>query len=141
LIRSKHAFTLIELLVVMVVISMLAAFLLPALGGARERARRTKCGNNLKQVGVALHAYSADHNESFPSSLAQLYPNYVDDNRVFDCPSTSTIGSESSPEYTYIQPSPTSASSTVVSQDNAGNHSSGVNSVLVGGTVEWINSP
>ena len=65
--RQAVGFTLIELLAAVAIIGTLLAMLLPAIQHAREAARRTNCLNNLKQIGVALHSFEADHG-AFPAS-------------------------------------------------------------------------
>lgn len=109
--KTKHAFTLIELLMVMAVVATLAALLLPSLARAKDRARRTECMGNLKQVSLALRFYGDDYADSLPVlPIPNPYPNGIGayykqlvkgylglgglaspTERVFTCPSDPTI--------------------------------------------------
>ena len=110
--RSRKGFTLIELLIVIAIIAILAAILFPVFASAREKARQSACGSNLKQLGLATLQYVQDYDETYPQGIGgwctpagsppcawtsdysgwagQLYP-YVKSVNVFQCPSDTSV--------------------------------------------------
>ena len=64
--RGRRGFSLVELLVVIAILSLLMTILLPALSQARHQARRAACAANLRQVGVAIHLYADDFDDTIP---------------------------------------------------------------------------
>ncbi len=79
---APGGFTLIELLVVIAILAILAALLLPSLASAREKGRRAACLSNLRQMGIAIHAYASDNDGKIPygpkappfTSAGDFYP-------------------------------------------------------------------
>lgn len=101
--KGKNGFTLIELLVVIAVIGLLAGILVPSIGMALDKGKRTQCLNHVKSISTALLGYAGDHRGHLPAvgggseeyaSLTELAKGlaedeYLEDLTCWACPSDS----------------------------------------------------
>ncbi|MEX1119170.1 MAG: type II secretion system protein [Terrimicrobiaceae bacterium] len=110
----QQAFTLLEILVSTTIVAVLAAALIPSIRSMTARAESTRCLGHLKSLGVAMGQYLADNSMTLPllaaarSSTSEELPvidtvlaPYVEDLRVFTCPSDSTIAKQTGTSYFY----------------------------------------
>jgi prepilin-type processing-associated H-X9-DG protein len=75
--HRRRGVTLIEMLASLATIALFIALLIPAVQKVRETANKTLCGNNLRQIGLALHHYQHDHGRLPPGYLGPI-PNEAD---------------------------------------------------------------
>ena len=91
---ARTAFTLVELLVVIGIIVVLAAILLPALGAARERAKRAACLSNLRQIGAGMMMYANTFRGKYPNgNPRQTASSYTETNQVLTYLARQFLGS------------------------------------------------
>src|SRR3989338_6654549 len=98
---KRRGFTVLELLIVILIFLMMFGALTPFVRMARRRVMRINCTHNLRAISLALHNYAADNNNTFPLTLGALYPEYIKDEGVFDCPATRHRGTGLQPNYDY----------------------------------------
>ncbi len=137
--HTRRGVTIIELLVVICIFCAMVLLLTPFVKMARVRAHRINCANNLRQISLGLHGYAAEHNDMLPAELNVLYPNYISNDKVFDCPASRTIGTSQRPDYKYKAGlAEGSSPKEIVSEDLDGNHGkAGKNMLRLNGAIEW----
>lgn len=112
--ENGRAFTLLEVLAVMAILAVLAALLVPFAGSLREKARSAACLGNLRNIGAALTLHIGENGGFMPDipaarksvndpqpGIDTLLAAYVDDPRVFACPSDPNLARQTGTSYFY----------------------------------------
>jgi len=135
--NTKNGFTLIEVVSVIGIFLLMTLILGPFVHIAKERAHKVTCEKNLMRISLALHSYALQHNNKFPGELIALYPDYVDDLKVFDCPDSKVCGTAERPDYVYVMGlTEASPLKTIIVEDKDGNHGrAGRNALRIDGSV------
>ena len=81
---ARRAISLVEVMLVIAMVMFMLALLIPGVNGARERARRVVCSNNLRQWGIALQFYRDEHNDYLPKEGTSGGPGLFNDSAWFN---------------------------------------------------------
>ena len=137
--RKRAGFTLTELAAVLIIITAFILVLMPLVLHVREKANIIACEDNIEKISLGLKLYASEHQGKFPISLSELTENgYVDEERVFDCPSSSHIGDALEPDYHYVTGySVYSPSEEKIVFDKKENHKDGIHVLYVSGDITF----
>ena len=137
---NNKGVTIIEFVVVASVFLLIIGALTPFVNMARARSSRLYCAENLRKLSLGLHSYAANHNETFPAELRQLYPQYVDSEKVFNCPAVNGKAAKEKTDYKYIFGlTESSPPKEIIIEDLDGNHKKNSKNILrLDGSIEWI---
>lgn len=140
--RMRRGVTLVELVFVVAVFLALSAILTPVVKFTNDRFRAIRCADNVRQISLALHSYAADHNDVFPQGLGQLYPDYIREQKAFDCPASASPGTQDKPDYEYVAGlTELSPQTEVIVYDREAHHRGGRKHLLrIDGSVELVKS-
>ena len=138
---SRKAFTLTELTAVVAILAALILLLTPLIRHIRRKAKIASCEENLANISLGIRLYASEHQRNFPSSLSELVEGgYVEDERVFDCPSSKFAGDALEPDYHYTTGyTISSPSDRVLVFDKEENHKHGKHVLYTSGNIIWQN--
>ena len=122
--ERRYAFTITELAVIAAIIAIFIVILAPFIKNIRSNAKMIACEENLQKISLGLKLYASEHEGRFPSGLMELSEGgYVEDERVFNCPSTAEVGDALEADYHYVTGHDISSfSNTMMVYDKSGNH-------------------
>ena len=132
--KKNAGFTIVELSMVASIFLLLILALMPFVNIVRERAHRVECAENMMHISLGLHQYAAKHDGIFPQDLAALFPDYVSNEKTFDCPASNAAGTHTMPDYEYTKDLTEAMPRAIIVRDKEGNHGkSGRNMLRVDG--------
>jgi len=142
--------SLVEILVVVLIMSILAAILFPVFARAREKARQTSCQSNLRQIGLGMLMFAADHGDRLPDAprwTEQVLP-YIKNEQLLQCPmdrSRAKVSYAMNPRYSGANPKDFEHPEELIvafDADETGRpvarHNDGLDCLFMDGHVKWL---
>ncbi|MGB2705959.1 MAG: hypothetical protein WBC74_03795 [Candidatus Omnitrophota bacterium] len=135
----RTGFTLTELAFIAVITVIFILLSTPFINKIRRRTQVIGCEENLQEIGLGLKLYASEHQGRFPLDLAELIEGgYVEDEMVFDCPSSPHMGDAQESDYHYTSGyTIASPSDAPIVFDKATNHKNGKHVLYISGDIVW----